>query len=262
MYLDVAVEAAQAAGNVIRASQARPVAVQSKGLRNYVTDVDLEAERAILDVLGRHCPDHDVLTEESPPGARASRYRWVIDPIDGTLNFSRGYPCFSTSVALVLDDEPIVGVVYDPLREQLFSAVAGQGATLSEPSLPGGRALRVSGTTAMIEAVIGMDWTRDAVSRARNAALIGGLAQACNVVRSCGSAALALGYVAAGWWDAYWHLSLQPWDAAAGALIVREAGGQVTDLAGQRWALDTAPVLASNRRLHGGLCAEIAAAAR
>lgn len=255
MYLDVALEAALAAGEAICAGLKRPVAVQSKGLRNYVTDVDLEAERAILAVLGRRCPDHDVLTEESPPEARASRYRWVIDPIDGTLNFSRAYPCFSVSVALALDDEPVVGVIYDPLREQVFAAEAGQGATLN------GKTLRASATATMIEAVIGMDWTRDAASRARNATLIGQLAQSCNVIRSCGSAALALCYVAAGWWDAYWHLNIQPWDVAAGALIVREAGGQVTDLAGRRWELDTAPVLASNGRLHERLCGEIATAA-
>ena len=256
MYLDVALEAAQAAGEVIRASLARPVDVQSKGLRNYVTDVDLEAERVILDVLNRRCPEHDVLTEESPPEARRSRYRWVIDPIDGTLNFTRGHPCFSVSVALTLDDAPLLGVVYDPLRDQCFAARAGQGATCD------GVPLHTSGTEAMIEAVIGMDWTRDAASRARNAALIGRLSQSCNVIRSCGSAALALGYVAAGWWDAYWHLSLQPWDAAAGALIVREAGGQVTDLAGRRWELDTAPLLASNGTLHAQLCAEIAEVGR
>jgi len=196
MFLAVAREAALAAGKVIRASLARPVDVQSKGLRNYVTDVDLEAERAILAVLRLRCPEHDVLTEESPPEARGSRYRWVIDPIDGTLNFARGYPCFSVSVALALDDQPLVGVIYDPLREQLFAAEAGQGATLD------GKPLRVSPTTAMIEAVIGMDWTRDAGSRAYNAARIGRLAQDCNVIRSCGSAALALCYVAAGWWDA------------------------------------------------------------
>jgi myo-inositol-1(or 4)-monophosphatase len=227
--------------------------VQSKGLRNYVTDVDLKAEQAILDVLGRRCPEHDVLTEESPPEARSSRYCWVIDPIDGTLNFSRGHPCFSVSVALTLDGQPIVGVVYDPLREQVFAAKAGQGATQN------GEPLHASATTDMIEAVTGMDWTRDAESRAHNAALIGHLAQKCNVVRSSGSAALALGYIAAGWWDAYWHLGLQPWDAAAGALIVREAGGQVTDLAGRRWELKSAPLLASNGRLHAQLCDEIAA---
>jgi myo-inositol-1(or 4)-monophosphatase len=252
MFLDVAIEAAQAAGKVILAGLARPVDVQSKGLRNYVTDVDLEAEGAILDVLGRRCPEHDVLTEESPPEMRSSRYRWVIDPIDGTLNYSRGHPCFSVSVALSLDDEPVAGVVYHPLRKQLFAAEAGQGATLE------GRPLRVRNTEAMIEAVVGMDWTRDAASRARNAAIIGQLARECNVIRSCGSAALALCYVAAGWWDAYWHLGLQPWDAAAGALIVREAGGQVTDLAGRRWELDMGAILASNGRLHGRLCDEIA----
>lgn len=255
MFLNVALEAALAAGRVIRAGMERPVVVQSKGLRNYLTDVDLEAERAILAVLGRRCPEHDVLTEESPPEARRSRYCWVIDPIDGTLNFSRAYPCFSVSVALTLDDEPIVGVIYDPQREHVFAAEAGQGATL------GGKPLRASATTDMIEAVIGMDWTRDADSRARNAALIGQLAQSCNVIRSCGSAALALCYVAAGWWDAYWHLSIQPWDVAAGALIVREAGGQVTDLAGRRWELNTAPVLASNGLLHERLCGEVATAA-
>jgi myo-inositol-1(or 4)-monophosphatase len=252
MYLDVAIEAARAAGETILAGLERPLDVQSKGLRNYVTDVDLEAERAILEVLGRCCPEHDVLTEETPPGARSSRYRWVIDPIDGTLNFARGYPCFSVSVALTLDETSIVGVVYDPLREQVFAAEAGKGATCD------GAPLRTSETDTMIEAVIGMDWTRDAVSRARNAALIGRMAESCNVIRSCGSAALALGYVAAGWWDAYWHLSIQPWDVAAGALIVREAGGQVTDLAGERWELDTAPVLASNGLLHPRLCGEIA----
>jgi myo-inositol-1(or 4)-monophosphatase len=252
MYLDVATEAAHAAGQVICASQARPLDVQSKGLRNYVTDVDLEAERAILAVLARRCPEHDVLTEESPPEARRSRYRWVIDPIDGTLNFSRGYPCFSVSVALTLDEASIAGVIYDPLREQFFAAQAGQGATLN------GAPLHVSRTRSMIEAVIGMDWTRDAASRGQNAALIGRLAQSCNVIRSCGSAALALCYVAAGWWEAYWHLGIQPWDVAAGALIVREAGGQVTDLAGRRWELETAPVLASNGLLHARLCDEIA----
>jgi myo-inositol-1(or 4)-monophosphatase len=252
MFLDVALEAAQAAGEAIRARYARPVDVQHKGLRNYVTDVDLEAEQVILDVLRRRCPEHDVLTEESPPEARRSRYRWVIDPIDGTLNFSRGHPCFSVSVALTLDGAPVVGVVYDPLRDQCFAAQAGEGATCD------GAPIHASGTETMIEAVIGMDWTRDAISRARNAALIGRLAEGCNVIRSCGSAALALCYVAAGWWDAYWHLGAQPWDLAAGALIVREAGGQVTDLAGRRWALDTAPVLASNGLLHARLCAEIA----
>jgi myo-inositol-1(or 4)-monophosphatase len=218
MYLDVAIEAARAAGQVICAGLEGPVDVQSKGLRNYVTDVDLEAEQAILGVLGRRCPEHDVLTEESPPEARRSRYRWVIDPIDGTLNYARGYPCFSVSVALTLDDVSIVGVVYDPLREHVFAAGAGQGATLNGATLDES-ALQVSGTEELIEAVIGMDWTRDAVSRARNAALIGRLAQGCNVIRSCGSAALALGYVAAGWWDAYWHLGVQPWDVAAGTEI-------------------------------------------
>lgn len=252
-FLDVALEAAMAAGQVIRQGAQRPIDVKSKGLRDYVTDVDLEAERVILAVLGRRCPGHDVLTEESPPDARSSRYRWVIDPLDGTGNFSRRYPSFSTSVALTLDDEPLVGVIYDPMREHVFAAATGQGATLN------GAPLRVSATSAMIETFIGMDWARSAEDRARTVSLIDHLSKQCSVLRTCGSAALALCYVAAGWWDVYWHVSIHAWDVAAGAVIVREAGGEVTDLAGQRWVLESAPVLASNGLLHARLCQEIAA---
>ena len=124
-YLETALSAAHAAGRVIREGARRPIDVQTKGPRDLLTDVDLAAERAILDVLQAAYPDHDVLTEESPPGQRTSPYRWVIDPLDGTANFARGYPCFSTSIALTLDDEPLVGVVYDPIREHLFAAMRG-----------------------------------------------------------------------------------------------------------------------------------------
>jgi myo-inositol-1(or 4)-monophosphatase len=243
-YLDLAQKAAFAAGRIIREGAARPIDVQSKGLRNLLTDVDLAAERAILDILAREVPDHDVLTEESPPEARRSRYCWVIDPLDGTGNFAHGYPCFSTSIAFTQDEEPIVGVVYDPIREHFFAAVLGQGATLN------GEPLHVSGTENLLEAFVGTDWTRDAASRERNVQMTAQLMPHINVLRVCGSAALSICYVGAGWWDAYWHVGLQPWDAAAGALIVRETGGQATDLLGQRWQLHSAPFLASNGKLH------------
>jgi len=250
-YLDLALEAASAAGRVIREGAQSPFDVQSKGLRNLLTDVDLAAERAILDLLNREVPDHDVLTEESPPRDRRSPYCWVIDPLDGTGNFAHRYPCFSTSIALTRDDEPIVGVVYDPIREHTFSATLGRGATLN------GEPVHVSGTENMLEAFVGMDWTRDAPSREKNVRITAQLMPHINVLRVCGSAALSICYVGAGWWDAYWHVGLQPWDAAAGALVVREAGGQATDLSGRRWQLHAAPFLASNGRLHTPLCAEI-----
>jgi myo-inositol-1(or 4)-monophosphatase len=243
-YRQFAQEVARSAGEVIREGAQRPIDVQSKGLRNLLTNIDLAAERTIVEAIHERYPDHDILTEETPPDQRGSRYRWVIDPLDGTGNFSRRYPCFSTSVALTLDDRSVAGAVYDPLLDQMFAASLGGGATLN------GEPLQVTENTEMIQTLIGMDWTRAAKSRAQNACIIAELMPVCGTLRICGSAALAICYVAAGYWDAYWHLCLSPWDAAAGTIIVREAGGTVTDLAGRDWQLGTGPCLASNGRLH------------
>jgi myo-inositol-1(or 4)-monophosphatase len=242
--LDFAAGVAYTAGQVIREGARRPIEVHSKGLRDLLTDVDLAAEHTIVKAIGERYPGHDILTEETPPGCRSSRYQWVIDPLDGTGNFSRRYPCFCTSVALTLDDEPVAGVVYDPMRDHLFAASLGGGATLN------GAPLAVSQIDRMLDTLIGMDWTRDPKTRAHIVRMIAELTPHCGTLRVCGSAALGICYVGAGWWDAYWHLSLQPWDAAAGALIVREAGGKVTDLAGDRWKPGAGPCLVSNGRLH------------
>jgi myo-inositol-1(or 4)-monophosphatase len=244
-----AIELARAAGAVIRQEAGRPFDVQSKGLRDVLTAADLRAERTIVDMICARCPDHDILTEEAPAGERRSRYQWVIDPLDGTGNFVRRYPCFSTSVALTHDDQAIVGAVYDPTNDHLFAARLGGGATLN------GRALRASLVGTMLDTMVGMDWARDPPTRQRALDAMGRLVPACGTVRVCGSAALGICYVGAGWWDAYWHLSLQPWDAAAGSLIVRQAGGQVTDFTGQPWRPQAGPLLASNGRLHGALLA-------
>ena len=248
-YCDFAVETARAAGAVIRAGAARAIEVHSKGLRNLLTDVDLAAERTIVEAIRARYPAHDVLTEETPPGPRSSRYQWVVDPLDGTGNFARGYPCYSTSIALTLDGASLVGVVYDPMRDQVFCATRGGGATLD------GQPLRVSRVDGMLETMIGMDWTRDPVSRAQVLQVVGRLTPRCGTLRVCGSAALGICYVGAGWWDAYWHLSLEPWDAAAAALVVREAGGTVTGRAGEQWQLGAGPLLASSGVLHGELVA-------
>lgn len=250
-YLQFAVQVARAAGEVIRQGAQRAIDVRSKGLRNLLTDVDLEAERTIVQAIREQHPDHDVLTEETPPEQRASRYCWVIDPLDGTGNFTRRYPCFSTSVALTYDDEPIAGAVYDPMRDHLFAATLGGGAALN------GRALSVSQYDRLLDLLIGMDWSRAPKAREEVVRIIAWLTPRCGSMRTCGSAALGICYVGAGWWDAYWHLGLEPWDAAAGALIVREAGGQVTDFSGKRWRPEWGPCLASNGKLHGELCAQV-----
>jgi myo-inositol-1(or 4)-monophosphatase len=246
-YHRIAIEIVQGAGAVIREHVGRAVDVRSKGLRDVLTAADLAAERAIVEAIHARHPDHDILTEETPAGERQSQYQWVIDPLDGTGNFVRGYPCFSTSIALTVDDRPVVGAVYDPINDRLFAARLGGGATLN------GRRLQVSPVETMLDTMIGMDWARDPPTRQRALDAMQRIVPACGTVRVCGSAALGICYVGAGWWDAYWHLSLQPWDAAAGSLIVREAGGRLTDLAGRAWRPQTGPVLASNRRLHGAL---------
>jgi myo-inositol-1(or 4)-monophosphatase len=244
-YLDFAVRTARTAGQVIRQGAGQQIQVYSKGLRNLLTDVDLAAERAIVEAVAAQYPAHDVLTEETPPEERQSTFQWIVDPLDGTGNFSRGYPCFSTSIALTIADEPVVGVVYDPMRDQMFAASRDGGATLN------GERLRVSNVDYMLGTVVGMDWTRDPDTRSQIARVIAHQSRECGTLRVCGSAALGICYVGAGWWDAYWHLSLQAWDAAAGALIVREAGGQVTDIGGERWLPRQGPCIASNGQVHG-----------
>jgi myo-inositol-1(or 4)-monophosphatase len=243
-YLRFATQVARDAGQIIRRGAQRPIEVYSKGLRDLLTDVDLAAERTIVEAIRGRYPDHDVLTEETPPGERTSPYCWVIDPLDGTGNFTKGYPCFSTAIALTHDDEPVVGVVYDPLRDHLFAAALGGGATLN------GQPLRVSQVDHLLGTMIGMDWTRAPKTRIQNAQVFAQLAPLCGTIRISGSAALSICYVGAGWWDAYWHLGLSSWDAAAGALIVREAGGQVTDLNGERWHPGPGPCMATNGRVH------------
>ncbi|MBN1933639.1 MAG: inositol monophosphatase [Anaerolineae bacterium] len=243
-FLQFTIGAARAAGQVIREGAQGEFNARQKGARDFVTDVDLAAERTIVEAIRRRYPDHDILTEETPPGARTSRYQWIIDPLDGTGNFVHHFPHFSTSIALAIDDEPIIGAVYDPMRVHLFAGGTGLGATLN------GHPLHVCDNANLIDAQIGMDWSRDERVRRQIVNAIAQLTPHSGSIRCCGSAALGLCYVAAGWWDAYFHLQLSAWDVAAGAVIVGEAGGLVTDAAGQRWRPGEGPVLASNGAIH------------
>lgn len=243
-FLQFTIDTARAAGRVIGEGAQGEFNPRPKGARDFLTDVDLAAERTIVKAIRRRYPDHDILTEETPPGARRSRYQWIIDPLDGTGNFVHRFPYFSTSIALAVDGEPVVGAVYDPLRDHLFAGGVGLGATLN------GVSLRVSDNAEPINTLIGMDWSRDERIRRQIVGTIGQLAPHSGSIRCCGSAALGICYVAAGWWEAYFHLQLSAWDAAAGAVIVREAGGAVTDAAGLEWRPDVGPVLASNGVLH------------
>ncbi len=243
-FLQTAIEAARAAGQIMREQLHQVHQVRHKGPRDLVTEVDVAVESSIVHILNARFPAHDVLTEETKAPPRRSHYCWVIDPLDGTTNYAHGYPTFSTSIALTLDDEPIVGVVYDPLHDWLFRAQRGDGAYLN------GERLHVSAVDRLSEALIGLDWSVDLQTRARVIAAVGRLTDHVATMRVAGSAALSPCYLAAGWCDGYFHLGLKPWDAAAAVLIAREAGGQATALDGRPWRLDDPDCVVSNGLLH------------
>jgi len=258
-YLEVAVTAARAARVEILAALERPRQAWYKGFRDIVTDADLKAERAIVETIRARFPDHSFHTEESSspvPAALAQargltrahdqqvEFLWFVDPLDGTTNFAHGYPLFCTSLALRHGDETLVGVVYDPVQERLFTARSGEGAWLN------GRRLQVSEHDRLADALVGLDWARDPAVRERSVACVTALAPRVATLRASGSAVLALCSVAAGWLEGYFNLALYDWDVAAAELFIREAGGQVTDLQGEPWRPGMRGCLASNSHLH------------
>jgi myo-inositol-1(or 4)-monophosphatase len=245
--LRVATEAARAAGREVALRLDRERDVRVKGLRDLVTDADLAAQEILVRAIRSEFPDHAILSEEAPAPSQAAEITWVLDPVDGTSNYAHRFPCFSVSVGIRDTEGLLAGVVYDPLREHLFCAERGRGARL------GDQPLRVSGTDEVIEAIVGLDFARDPDARSALVGMFARLAPHVHTFRSIGSAALGLCYVAAGWLDAYFHVSLAPWDAAAGVLVIREAGGQVTGLDGGAWELGDPRLLASNGVLHDQL---------
>ncbi len=243
--LETAIEAARQVGQVLLEELGRSHEIKSKRLRDIVTEADLMAQDKAIEILRTRYPDHDVWAEEAgqTPGG-ASDYCWIVDPLDGTTNYSRGYPCFSVSIALSYREEVILGVVYDPLRDSLFRAQRGQNAYLNDDRI------HVSAVERLIDAVVGLDWAHKQAVRCQVAQLAAEVAPEVGTLRSTGSAALGLCSVAAGWTDAYFNLSLQPWDVAAASVIIQEAGGIVTDLAGVPWHLKSEGCLASNGLIH------------
>lgn len=216
-----------------------------------VTIADKEAEAAIVAFLGRERPDDGILAEEGSGSATEGR-RWIIDPLDGTVNFIHAIPAVAVSIALYDGDQPLVGVVHDVCRGEVFAASLGDGATVD------GRAMKVSPTSALADAVVGTGFPYDhhlhAPAYAANLAAV--LADV-NGIRRIGSAALDLAWVAAGRFDAYWELVLAPWDMAAGNLLVTEAGGRLSTPAGNEVTVGHGGIIASNGILHDALTQRI-----
>jgi myo-inositol-1(or 4)-monophosphatase len=244
-FLAKAREAALKAGAVLRDNIHGAREISYKGEINLVTEMDRRSERTVVAVLHSAFPDHGILAEEGTAIENSSGFRWIIDPLDGTTNYAHGYPNFAVSIGLERKGEVILGVVYDPMRDELFAAEKGRGASLN------GRPIRVSKADALIRSLLATGFPYDrATSEKNNLNYFRALLMASQEVRRSGSAALDLCSVAAGRLDGYWELKLHPWDVAAGSLIVREAGGSVSDFSGTRFSIHDKEILASNGIIH------------
>ncbi len=245
-YLRVAVEAAEEAGRIQRRWLEREKQVTFKGEVNLVTEVDKNCESRIVERIRKAFPDHNLLTEETPMPTTHSPYKWIIDPLDGTTNYAHGYPCFAVSIALEIAGQVILGVVLDPLRNERFTALQGQGAFLN------GRRLAVSHIERLTHSLVATGFPYDLrESKENNLDHFNRFVFKAQAVRRDGSAALDLCYVAAGRFDGFWELKLYPWDVAAGKLMVEEAGGRVSDFKGGPVSIYAKEILASNGRIHG-----------
>lgn len=244
-YIIVARDAALRAGKLLRENLNGSREISYKGEINLVTEMDRRSERMIVETLSRSFPEHRIMAEEETIIENGSEFMWIIDPLDGTTNYAHGYPCFSVSVALEQSGVVILGIVYDPMRNELFTAVKGNGAYLNDERV------RVSTTEQLIQSLLSTGFPYDrTVSKDNNLNYFSALIMASQEIRRDGSAALDLCAVAAGRFDGFWELKLNPWDVAAGSIIVEEAGGTVTNLSGEAFSVYDKAILASNGKIH------------
>ena len=252
--LNTAVKAARKAGSIInRASlDVDLVKVASKGRSDFVTEVDRAAEQAIVDILLKAYPDHAILAEES--GASGdSEYTWIIDPLDGTTNFIHGFPQYAISIALRHREHVTQAVVFDPTRNELFTASRGRGAFLNE------RRIRVSKRSKLSECLIGTGFPfREFQHADAYLGMFKDMMLKTAGLRRPGAAALDLAYVAAGFYDGFWEVGLNPWDVAAGSLLVQEAGGLIGNLAGEADFLHSGQVIAANPKVFAQMVTALA----
>jgi myo-inositol-1(or 4)-monophosphatase len=247
--LSAAISAARSAGRVLRngVTEKRKGASTKANRNDLVTAFDRKAEQGIVQTLSDRFPEYGIIAEEGTRKATAARYSWIVDPLDGTNNFLRGIPHFAVSIALVVERSTCVACVYDPIRDELFTAIRGEGAFVD------GRPAVVSRLRSLGGAVVGVDFSNDPERRTVTHSVLPKLYPQVRALRALGSAALDLAYVACGRLDAMWYPSLCPWDVAAGALLVVEAGGAVTNPSGGALTDPRQGVLASNGRNHSAM---------
>ncbi len=243
---ETAIEAAKTAASILNDYARNGFRVEYKDQVNLVTDADRRSEQAIIDVIRKPFPTHRVLAEERGEQAGSDlEYQWVIDPLDGTTNFAHGYPAYCVSIGVEYRGNPILGIVLDPTRQELFLAEAGCGASLN------GTPLHVSRTSTLNSALLVTGFAYDIrESPENNLNHFSRFALRAQGMRRTGTAALDLCYVAAGRFDGFWELKLHPWDTAAGLIMVLEAGGLVTGFNGEPFSIHQQAIVASNGLIH------------
>jgi len=256
-FLEVALEAAREAGAVLLSEHSRPQKISYKGDVDLVTETDKRSEAIVVGRLRREFPDHRIVAEEGSSGAAgASRYEWQVDPLDGTTNFAHGYPCFAVSIGLLEDGKPLVGVVFNPVSDELFSAVRSEGAFLNQ------KPIHVSDMKKLATSLVSTGFPTHNRAANLNIHYYWQFTLRSHGVRRDGSAALDLCSVACGRFDAFWEFGLNSWDTAAGILMITEAGGIATDLHGGPYHPGGPDLLVTNGHIHAEMrqmMAEVAA---
>jgi len=248
--LNFVIQTARDAGRILAERLGRALEVSNKGDIDLVTESDLASEKLIIDRIKSHYPRHAILAEESGDAASmetSSEWKWIIDPLDGTTNYAHGYPCFCVSIGVERAGRIELGVVYDPLRDEVFAAERGEGATLNE------RRIRVSRVEELNRALLCTGFPYDVRERPHFARHFSNFTMQAQAVRRDGSAALDLAYVAAGRFDGFWEDGLSPWDVAAGSLLVEEASGRVSNFRGLPLDIYSPQVLVSNGAVHDAM---------
>ncbi|MBI78900.1 MAG: inositol monophosphatase [Gammaproteobacteria bacterium] len=245
---------AKEAGSILLEGYGNPGTISHKGISDIVTHYDKKSEDLIIEFIKNKYPDHSITAEESGilNGTKDNRYHWLIDPLDGTTNFAHSFPFFAVSICLLDQNKPLLGVVYDPLRDELFSSISGKPSTLNN------RPIKVSKTKSLQDSLIGTGFPYDMnTNLSNNLKEFGSIMYESQGVRRAGAAALDLCYTACGRLDGFWEFELQPWDMAAGALIVTNSGGQVTNTNGDPNWFPGISILASNGLIHQEILANI-----
>jgi myo-inositol-1(or 4)-monophosphatase len=245
--LETAIEIAREAGALLATYFERRVAFELKGEFDLVTEADRASEKLVVERLRAHFPAHGIVAEEGGGHTSASEFRWYVDPLDGTTNFAHSFPLFNVTLALEQAGEMIVGVVFDPIRQEMFTAERGSGAYLNN------RRIRVSKAARLDDALLCTGFPSRRRHLNLNIHFYHQLAMATHGVRRTGSAAIDLAWVACGRLDGFWEFGLNPWDMAAGRLLVTEAGGLVSDMKGETHGFQSPHLLADNGHLHGQL---------